>query len=502
MELKWPMKKVLLSSNDLSGVDFYHETTDMDQASKVIQELTSGKVCLGERKSSSIDTDKWLEDAGISQVANILTCRTRYQAQVHASGSDDFHLFHVDIDKVTYLDTLSNSCDNTYRIGEVELITAGGGLTGGEALKEIFIALGICLHTVRGKVLEYLYRFRPKHYKALETSGLIEGKLALNPPIASSASNINSWAEKLLKNSSVNIHFTRKCNYECKFCFHTAKTSHVMSLPELLAVLHQLREYGVEKINFAGGEPFLLPYRTLLGELVKGAKNMGFSSVSIISNGSQWSCFKSWFEEFGTYLDMLGISVDTVSGDINVQHGRHVAGASTEKYLKKVSDREYHLIGVRAAAAVCKEHNVKFKINTVVTRCNFDEDMSSFINEMKPDRWKVFQVLPIVGENTASEAAVPSTKQVDSLLITDEQFTSYVNLNKANLHDPTVLKAESNRAMQSSYIIIDEFGRFLDCSTGMKVPTSSILEVGLENAAKQLLNSIGGDNFEYLTTEF
>lgn len=28
---------------------------------------------------------------------------------------------------------------------------------------------------------------------------------------------------------SVNYHFTRQCNYQCGFCFHTAKTSHVRS---------------------------------------------------------------------------------------------------------------------------------------------------------------------------------------------------------------------------------------------------------------------------------
>lgn len=27
---------------------------------------------------------------------------------------------------------------------------------------------------------------------------------------------------------SVNYHFTRQCNYSCKFCFHTAKTSFVL----------------------------------------------------------------------------------------------------------------------------------------------------------------------------------------------------------------------------------------------------------------------------------
>ena len=29
---------------------------------------------------------------------------------------------------------------------------------------------------------------------------------------------------------SVNYHFTRKCNYSCGFCFHTAKTSYVLPL--------------------------------------------------------------------------------------------------------------------------------------------------------------------------------------------------------------------------------------------------------------------------------
>lgn len=31
---------------------------------------------------------------------------------------------------------------------------------------------------------------------------------------------------------SVNFHFTRKCNYECGFCFHTAKTSHITPLED------------------------------------------------------------------------------------------------------------------------------------------------------------------------------------------------------------------------------------------------------------------------------
>lgn len=58
---------------------------------------------------------------------------------------------------------------------------------------------------------------------------------------------------------SVNYHYTRECNKECGFCFHTAKTSHVASLDEAKRGLALLKKAGMKKLNFAGGEPFLHP---------------------------------------------------------------------------------------------------------------------------------------------------------------------------------------------------------------------------------------------------
>lgn len=58
---------------------------------------------------------------------------------------------------------------------------------------------------------------------------------------------------------SVNYHFTRKCNKECGFCFHTAKTSHVASSEEAKHGLSLLKKAGMRKLSFAGGEPFLYP---------------------------------------------------------------------------------------------------------------------------------------------------------------------------------------------------------------------------------------------------
>ena len=51
---------------------------------------------------------------------------------------------------------------------------------------------------------------------------------------------------------SVNYHFTRKCNYSCGFCFHTAKTSFLLPLDEAKRGLRLLAEAG-EFVFFHSG---------------------------------------------------------------------------------------------------------------------------------------------------------------------------------------------------------------------------------------------------------
>ena len=46
---------------------------------------------------------------------------------------------------------------------------------------------------------------------------------------------------------SLNYHFTRRCNYQCGFCFHTAKTSFVLPIDEAKRGLQMLKEAGKNK---------------------------------------------------------------------------------------------------------------------------------------------------------------------------------------------------------------------------------------------------------------
>lgn len=131
--------------------------------------------------------------------------------------------------------------------------------------------------------------------------------------------------------TSVNYHFTRKCNYKCGFCFHTAKTSFVLPLEEAKRGLKLLKESGkfdrsvysgllccikplacsyihrclclsgMEKINFSGGEPFLHEKGEFLGKLVQFCKlDLQLPSVSIVSNGSMIK--ETWFQKYGKTL--------------------------------------------------------------------------------------------------------------------------------------------------------------------------------------------------------
>lgn len=57
-------------------------------------------------------------------------------------------------------------------------------------------------------------------------------------------SPVDGKVENATVPTSVNYHFTRKCNYKCGFCFHTAKTSFVLPLEEAMRGLKLLKESG------------------------------------------------------------------------------------------------------------------------------------------------------------------------------------------------------------------------------------------------------------------
>ncbi|KAJ8599968.1 hypothetical protein CTAYLR_002863 [Chrysophaeum taylorii] len=255
---------------------------------------------------------------------------------------------------------------------------------------------------------------------------------------------------------SVNYFISRRCNMGCKFCFHTAKTSQMLSLEDAKRGLSLLEAAGMEKLNIAGGEPFLEP--TFLGELLRFASTELAVSTAIISNGSLIS--KHWMREYGKFVDILGISCDSFDPDINARLGRAAPGLAGIEHLEQI-------FRVRDWVS---QQDIKFKLNTVVTSLNHEEDMNAPVTRLDPFRWKVFQCLVLDGENGGIGGDLRDARP---LVVSPDQFAAFVDRHSAQAS----LVPETNNEMQASYLLLDEKMRWLDCSDGSKMPREiSILD--------------------------
>ena len=209
---------------------------------------------------------------------------------------------------------------------------------------------------------------------------------------------------------SVNYHLWKPCNMRCGFCFATFQDIGADLLPkghlgreDSISMVDALAGAGFRKINFAGGEPTLCPW---LPDLIVRAKGLGLTT-SIVTNGSRIS--DEWMGSVSESLDWAALSVDSVDPGTLLRMGRTTRSGpmSPNDYLRVIG--------------ILKRHNVRVKINTVVSRAILKEDLTDFIIEARPERWKLLQVLPVSGQNNAT---------VDEHLISAEEFDHYMQVNR------------------------------------------------------------------------
>mmetsp|Transcript_56279 Transcript_56279/g.131868 ORF Transcript_56279/g.131868 Transcript_56279/m.131868 type:complete len:344 (-) Transcript_56279:95-1126(-) len=308
------------------------------------------------------------------------------------------------------------------------------------------------------------------------SSNALRVVLASSATIVAVAALTSAWRkkevlqEKCQKTNgllSVNYHFLRECNYGCKFCFHTDLRSEWVGLDKAREAIQKLHEAGTEKLNFSGGEPFLKAKD--LGRMCQFAKKLGIKSVSIISNGSLIT--KEWIDRWGEYVDIMGISCDSFNDETNEQIGR---------YKRSSRGSFAHKDQAIQVAKWCATKGIMFKLNSVVNKWNCGEDMTEGLRTLQKigmKRWKVFQVLPIEGENAGQNK---TDRDVTELLISPEQYSAF--LARHADFNPVY---ESNELMRNSYVILDEKCRFLNNQDGTKRPTMSILDVGVDAAFEE-----------------
>ena len=258
---------------------------------------------------------------------------------------------------------------------------------------------------------------------------------------------------------SINYHITEKCNYRCKFCFARYKNCNKeLSLNDSLKLIGILAENGCKKINFAGGEPTLIKH---LPELIKYSKDLGLF-VSLISNGTGIN--RRFMKNCSGKLDLIGLSIDSLNNYIEARLGRT---------LKSKSKNYSHVNLIKQKIVLIKKFDTAIKINSIVNPLNWNENLSDFINLIKPLRWKVFEIHYLKGINDSFFREFTYLKPW--------QFKFFIDTHKQL--NPV---QESSNMILDSYCMITPDGSFYQDTDHQHTYSDPILDIGIIEAFQQV----------------
>ena len=275
---------------------------------------------------------------------------------------------------------------------------------------------------------------------------------------------------KIQRELVVNWHITEACNYHCNYCFakwdkqknelmndENSVSKLMDEIQKLPAILNgkYLTEFESIRLNLVGGETFLNIRKVT--KIIYQAKQRNFS-LSAITNGSRLN--NELVTLIANDFNSIGFSVDSLDSSTNIKIGRTEKSGvmDTDKVLRDIS--------------VIKELNpsIDIKINTVVSSLNQTEDLSAFIDQAAPNKWKVFKVLPVITrENEVSQ---------DDFIEFLERHSKFEN----------IISSEDNDEMTDSYLMIDPIGRFFQNSilgSGYSYSTP-IVNTGIEKALNEI----------------
>lgn len=229
----------------------------------------------------------------------------------------------------------------------------------------------------------------------------------------------------------INLHFTDYCNYKCHYCFGNKKLNK-LTYDEIIIVINNVKRYFDKynikgRINFVGGEIFLDDH---LQDIIDYASKLNIK-LSMVTNG--FLLTKEFIINNKDKIDCIGISVDSLNHETNIKIGR----CCRNKTLSK--DR---LVEV---AKTIKDNGIKLKINMCLSKYNANEDVSDFISQIKPDRFKILQMMIVRGIND---------DQVDKVLSKEELNKCCIKYKEYN---PII---EYNDEIRDSYLIVDSKGDF------------------------------------------
>lgn len=148
------------------------------------------------------------------------------------------------------------------------------------------------------------------------------------------------------------------CNCDCQFCFQkTTKLNqprmHDLTFHEAVHCISQLKDGGIDTIEFTGGEPTLRPDLALI---VTHARQVGIRHICVATNGIQLS-------EWKVVNELKNAGVDEF---------RFLLQGHNASIHDKMTQTSGCFNRVIQAIQYCRRLGLKLQINTVVTGLNYN----------------------------------------------------------------------------------------------------------------------------------
>jgi predicted cytidylate kinase len=277
--------------------------------------------------------------------------------------------------------------------------------------------------------------------------------------------NIINNAELLLKYiPTVNYHIIKPCNMKCKHCFSDYNEIQINSLPfekaqQIIQEIAKIKSF--KKLNFSGGEPTM--YKDI-EKLIQFAKDQGLET-SMVTNGYNLIKQPELLDKLKGKLAMLALSIDCFDHELNLKIGRFAGKQQT------ISCEDFLLL-----ASKCRDYGIKIKVNSVISKLNYNQILADKIADLKPVRWKILRMLPVESQNDKAKELFP----------TDGEYELFIGNNKEQAEKVGIkVVSEGNEDMTGSYLMIAPDGRFFNNVEGKHNFSEPILETGIEKALEQ-----------------
>jgi len=264
----------------------------------------------------------------------------------------------------------------------------------------------------------------------------------------------------------VNWHVTETCNYGCNHCFAKwGKQREVWDDPDQAEhIIKGIADYVDTtcmipkrfRLNIVGGEPMMNPDK--LWNVVKIAKDCG-AEVSMITNGNHLEVIRP----IAHMISQVGISIDSFDHETNLKIGRACNGKTLS--YEEIKDKIKYVQEINP--------KLKIKVNTVVNKYNFSEQLLYTVLALKPCKWKILRQMPF-GENKG---------------ISDFMFYSFIRNNYKEFdrhHDGCEITIEDNNAMTESYLMISPDGRLFQNGSTEYSYSRPLTEVSFAEALQDI----------------